>query len=155
MNLASLLTERQIVPELQSAERWPAIVELVDHLVRETLLPATDRRTVLDALRLREQQSSTGVGSGVAIPHAFSPSLTRVLAVLGRSLQGIDFEAIDAVPVRFVVLFLVPQNQYHTHLRTLAAIAKLFTQGEIRRQLSRATSAGEMLEMLQPKAARA
>ncbi len=155
MNLANLLTERHIVPDMHSAEHWPAIVELVDHLTHEGFLPLTDRRSILGALHLREQQSSTGIGNGVAIPHAFSPSLNRVLTVFGRSLRGIDFEAIDGAPVRFVVLFVVPENQYHIHLRTLAAIAKMITNGEILRQLTRATGASEILEILQAKPARA
>ncbi|HUF61903.1 MAG TPA: PTS sugar transporter subunit IIA [Verrucomicrobiales bacterium] len=155
MNLANLLTERHIVADMHSTEHWPAIVELVDHLSRETLLPAADRRIILEALRLREIQSSTGIGNGVAIPHAFSSSLSRVLTVFGRSLRGIDFDAIDGAPVRFVVLFVVPENQYHIHLRTLASIAKMFTNSEILRQLAGATGAGEILDILQARPARA
>jgi mannitol/fructose-specific phosphotransferase system IIA component (Ntr-type) len=78
---------------------------------------------MLEALKAREEQVSTGIGSGVAIPHAFSDIL-RGGRGFGRSKAGIDFEAIDNAPVHFIILFIVPRKDYHLHLRTLAAIAK-------------------------------
>jgi mannitol/fructose-specific phosphotransferase system IIA component (Ntr-type) len=108
MNLASLLTVKQIVSEMKATERWPAIVELVEHLEKQQILSGDDREAILEALHLREDQTSTGIGSGVAIPHAFSNKLDQVIAVFGRSGEGIDFEAIDNAPVRFIVLFMVP-----------------------------------------------
>lgn len=155
MNLASLLTVDQIVAEMKATERWPAIVELIEHLEGKKLLSGDHRTAILDALQQREDQTSTGIGSGVAIPHAFSDQLDEVIAVFGRSHEGIDFEAIDNAPVRFIVLFMVPEDQYHTHLRTLAAIAKTLTNGQIREKLGRAKDADEILRILRAKAARA
>jgi mannitol/fructose-specific phosphotransferase system IIA component (Ntr-type) len=111
---------------------------------------------VLEALKTREEQVSTGVGYGVAIPHAFSEKLERVVAVFGRSQAGIDFEALDGKPVHFVILFLVPKKDYHLHLQTLAAIAKMFTNIEIRRRLGAAGDHQEILDIFSgkpPKAA--
>lgn len=155
MNLASLLTVEQIVSEMQAAERWPAIVELVDHLETKGLVSTGDRSAILDALQQREDQTSTGIGSGVAIPHAFSDKLDQVVAVFGRSHEGIDFESIDNAPVRFIVLFMVPEDQYHAHLRTLAAIAKTLTNGRVRERLANAKDSAEILEILRNKSARA
>ena len=155
MNLASLLTVEQIVAEMHATERWPAITELVDHLEKQGLVSHEDREAILDALHQREDQTSTGIGSGVAIPHAFSNKLENVVAVFGRSQEGIDFEAIDNAPVRFIVLFMVPEAQYHTHLRTLAAIAKTLTNAQIRERLGEAKDGAEILKILSAKAARA
>ena len=155
MNLASLLTVEQVVAEMEATEHWPAIVELVDHLEAKALVSSDDRATILDALQQREDQNSTGIGSGVAIPHAFSDKLDQVIAVFGRSSEGIDFESIDNAPVRFIVLFMVPEDQYHTHLRTLAAIAKTLTNGRIRERLGQAKDAAEILTILSTKSARA
>ncbi|MEN9022978.1 MAG: PTS sugar transporter subunit IIA [Verrucomicrobiales bacterium] len=155
MNLASLLTVEQIVAEMEATEHWPAIVELVDHLQAKALVSADDRTAILDALQQREDQNSTGIGSGVAIPHAFSSKLDQVIAVFGRSNEGIDFESIDNAPVRFIVLFMVPEDQYHSHLRTLAAIAKTLTNGRIRERLGNAKDATEILRILSTKSARA
>ena len=155
MNLASLLTVEQVVSEMQATEHWPAIVELVQHLEDQKLVSGEDRSAILEALQQREDQTSTGIGSGVAIPHAFSDKLDQVVAVFGRSHEGIDFESIDNAPVRFIVLFMVPEDQYHTHLRTLAAIAKTLTNGRVRERLSGAKDAEEILKILSTKSARA
>ncbi len=145
MNLASLLTEGQIIPELESTDHWDVIGELVDHLTDHGFLPARLRDDTLEALKEREEKISTGIGSGVAIPHAFSDQIDDVVAVFGRSREGINFEAVDNNPVHFIVLFVVPKSQHHLHLKTLAAIAKLFTRSEVRRQLGAAENREDIL----------
>jgi mannitol/fructose-specific phosphotransferase system IIA component (Ntr-type) len=154
MKLATLLSADQIILDMKALEHWPAIVELVDHLVGCGRLPATLREEVLAALKSREDQVSTGIGSGVAIPHAFSDHLQEVAAVFGRSKTGIDFEAIDNAPVHFVILFIVPRKDYHLHLRTLAAIAKMFTNCEVRRRFGEAQNRDEILAILDSKPTR-
>lgn len=151
MKLANLLTADRIILEMSAGEHWPAIVELIDHLVASGSLAAELREEVLEALKTREEQVSTGVGHGVAIPHAFSEKLERVVAVLGRSRAGIDFESLDGKPVHFVILFLVPKKDYHLHLMTLAAIAKMFTNLEIRRRLAEAGGHQEILDIFAGK----
>jgi len=148
MTLAKLLSPSQILRDVQAVERWPAIVELVELLVTSGKLPAGLREEVLEALRSREDLLSTGVGSGVAIPHAFSARIEQVVAVLGLSEAGIDFEALDGALVHFVILFIVPQTNYQMHLHTLSAIAKMFTNSEIRRRLAAATNETEIFAIL-------
>lgn len=148
MKLASLLTNDQVILDMKSEEHWPAIVELVDHLDRNEFLKGEDKEQILEALHTREDQISTGIGSGVAIPHAFSETLDRVVAVFGRSKEGIDFEALDNAPVNFVLLFVVPKKDYHMHLQTLAAIAKLFNNCEVRQQLAAAETREEIISIL-------
>jgi len=154
MKLAKLLSADQIILDLKAVEHWPAITELVDHLVRIQLLADGQRAPILAALKAREDQVSTGIGVGVAIPHTFSDDLDEVLAIFGRSQTGLDFEALDQAPVHFIILFIVPSKDYHLHLRTLAAIAKMFTNSEIRRRLGLATTAHEILAILDPKPSR-
>jgi len=132
---------------MNADERWPAIEELIDHLDQKSLLANEDRDTILKSLHEREEQVSTGIGSGVAIPHAFSETLTDVIAVFGRSKNGINFDSIDNAPVKFIVLFIVPKKEYHLHLQALSAIAKMFSNCEIRQNLSDAESATEILEI--------
>jgi len=145
MKLAKLLSADQIILDMKAVEHWPAITELVDHLVVTGLLPEPMRPGILEALRAREDQVSTGIGSGVAIPHAFSEKIEEVVAVFGRSVPGIDFEALDNAPVHLIILFIVPKKEYHLHLRTLAAIAKLFTNCEVRRKLMAAETRDTIL----------
>jgi mannitol/fructose-specific phosphotransferase system IIA component (Ntr-type) len=155
MKLAKLLSEEQIVLEVEAKEHWLSIVELVDCLVQTNKLPALQKEEMLEAFKAREEFVSTGIGSGVAIPHAFSDNLEEVIAVFGRSKDGIDYDALDNEPVHFIVLFIVPRKNYSLHLQTLAAIAKMFTNWEILRQLASATSKAEVLQILDSKPSRA
>src|SRR5215472_13186390 len=71
MTLGSLLAADQIIPEMRATERWAAIVELIDLLVQKGRVRGSDRDSILAALRQREETMSTGIGFGIAIPHAF------------------------------------------------------------------------------------
>ncbi len=133
---------------MTSETSWDALGELVDLLVTSGHLEATRREDILKALHAREEQVSTGIGHGVAIPHAYCDRLEEPVAVLGRSLEGIEFEACDNAPVHFVVLLLVPQDQPHLHLQTLASIAKLFSQGEVRKKLKEAEGSAGLMRTL-------
>ena len=125
MTLAELLTPERVIAELQSGENLPAIEEMVARLVEVEALPESQKEPALEALRAREDQRSTGIGGGIAIPHAFLPDLEKVVAIFARSKPGVDFCALDRAPVHFIVLFIVPESQYTLHLKTLAAIAKI------------------------------
>ena len=147
MTLANLLSADQIIPEMLASERWAAIDELVDLLEKKGFVAALDRPDISAALKVREQTMSTGIGMGIASPHASSPRVTSVLAAFGRSKEGIEFGALDHVPVRFIVLFVVPKDQFQIHLRTLAAIAKFLNDRGVRERLAAAQSPGEILEI--------
>jgi mannitol/fructose-specific phosphotransferase system IIA component (Ntr-type) len=155
MKLANLLSAEQILLDMEADHHWTAIVELVDHLVRIGQLPASHYDAMLDSFRVREELLSTGIGSGVAIPHAFSDHLENVVAVFGRSKAGIDFTALDNAPVHLIILFIVPRTNYHLHLKTLAAIAKIFVNREILEQLNAAEVPEEVLAILDLKPSRA
>ena len=151
MSLASLLSAEQIIPEMEATERWPAIVELIDLLVRLGRIKPEDRESILASLKQREETMSTGIGFGIAIPHASSDRIDQVVASFGRSSKGIEFDALDNAPVKFVVLFVVPKNQFQTHLRTLASIAKFLNDRATRESLANATSADEILAIFRDR----
>jgi mannitol/fructose-specific phosphotransferase system IIA component (Ntr-type) len=153
MTLADLLTPGCVVAEMQSDEQFPAIAELVDRLVSSGSLPDAKQAEALAALTAREEQRSTGIGGGIAIPHCFLTDLESVVAIFGRSTGGIDFCALDRAPVHFVVLFIVPESQHTLHLKTLAAIAKILNSAETRSRLAEATDESALFEILSLKAA--
>ncbi len=153
MTLADLLTPGCVIAEMQSNEQFPAIAELVDRLVSSGSLTADNQATALAALTAREEQRSTGIGGGIAIPHCFLAEIDSVVAIFGRSTGGIDFCALDRAPVHFVVLFLVPESQHTLHLKTLAAIAKILNSAETRSRLAEATDENALFEILSLKAA--
>src|SRR5919205_4310733 len=154
MSLGNLLSAEQIIPEMKATERWPAIVELIDLLVSLGKINAADRDSILASLKQREETMSTGIGFGIAIPHCSSDRIQEVVAAFGRSSKGIEFDALDNAPVKFVVLFIVPKNQFQTHLRTLASIAKFLNDRSVRDSLGQAKSAEEILGIFREKGQR-
>jgi mannitol/fructose-specific phosphotransferase system IIA component (Ntr-type) len=90
---------------------------------------------------------STGIGFGIAIPHASSDRVSEVVAAFGRSLDGIEFDSLDNAPVKFIVLFVVPKDQFQTHLRTLAAIAKFLNDRTVRDRLGSAGDAAAIYDV--------
>ena len=149
MTLGNLLSAETILPEMQATERYAAIAELVDLLVTHRQIDGPDRDTVLAALRAREETMSTGIGFGIAIPHASSDRVTKVVAAFGRSTKGIEFGSLDNALVKFVVLFVVPKDQFQTHLRTLAAIAKFLNDRNVRERLGTAPTAADVLAVFE------
>ena len=85
MSLANLLSAEQIIPEMKATERWPAIVELIDLLIGLGKINAADRESILASFKQREETMSTGIGFGIAIPHASSDRIEEVVAAFGRS----------------------------------------------------------------------
>jgi PTS system nitrogen regulatory IIA component len=147
MTLSSLLTVGQIIPEMKATERWPAITEIVDLLVSTQRIEPQYRDSVLAALKQREETMSTGIGFGIAIPHASSEHVTEVVAAFGRSKAGIEFDSLDNELVHFIVLFIVPRDQFQVHLRTLAAIAKFLNDRTVREELASAPDAQSILQV--------
>jgi mannitol/fructose-specific phosphotransferase system IIA component (Ntr-type) len=89
----------------------------------------------LAAVKQRESSMSTGIGYGIALPHAVTDLVPNLTVVIGRSRKGLPFDALDAKPVHLVVLFLVPQGQFQNHLTLLADIAKLLHRPDFRDDL--------------------
>lgn len=153
MALADLIIPGRIVAEMRSIDRIEALGELVDRLIDSGAVAPDSRKTALELLSLREEERSTGIGNGVAIPHCFLPGLREVVSVFGRSTTGIDFHAVDHVPVQFVVLFMVPEAQHSLHLQTLASIARGLNQAEVRQRLADAPDEAALLDALCPTGA--
>lgn len=148
MKLVSLLSERRVLPEMTSETHWDALAEMVDHLISTGHVEPDRRDDVLQALHEREEQVSTGIGHGVAIPHCYCDRIEEPVAVLGRSKKGIEFESCDNAPVHFVILLIVPRDQPHVHLQTLASIARLFSQHEVREKMTEAEGAVDLMRAL-------
>jgi mannitol/fructose-specific phosphotransferase system IIA component (Ntr-type) len=139
---------------MKTTARWEAIGELVDVLVDAGKIREEEREVVLESIKEREQTMSTGIGFGIAIPHASSDIVEEVVAAFGRSTIGIEFDSLDGQPVFFIVLFVVPKDQFQTHLRTLAAIAKFLNDKAVRDELSRADDAGQILRVFESRSPR-
>jgi len=145
MNLTEILSVEQIVPRLNAADRWAAIDQLIDILVRTHKIRAEDREIVRKAVKDRETSKSTGIGYGVALPHASVACVQEVVAIFGRLPQGVDFQALDNQPVTLCLLFLTPQGQFQKHLLLLSSVARFLSNKDNRQKLTAAPSAEEIL----------
>lgn len=148
MDLVDILTKDQILTDLQAADRWAAIDELITNLVATGKIQSEHRDAIAAVVKKRETSMSTGIGFGIGIPHASTDLIREVVGALGRSRKGINFDALDNQPVNLVMLFLVPQGQFQKHLHTLANIAKLLHKAEFRQALDQAPDAEGMLRVI-------
>ena len=148
MNLGDILSPAQIIPEMQAANRWEAIDELLTNLINTAKIKPEHREQIAAVVKKRESSMSTGIGFGIGIPHASTDLIYEVVGALGRSRKGVNFDALDNQPVNLVMLFLVPQGQFQKHLHTLASIAKLLHNKEFRQALEAAPDAEAMFTII-------
>ncbi len=148
MDLADILSTEQIITELQAANRWEAIDELINNLVATGKIKPEHHDAIAAVVKKRESSMSTGIGFGIGIPHASTDLIGEVVGALGRSSKGVNFDALDNQPVNLVMLFLVPQGQFQKHLHTLAKIARLLHNAEFRQALEQAPDALTMLRII-------
>jgi mannitol/fructose-specific phosphotransferase system IIA component (Ntr-type) len=125
MNSDDLFGAKPDVVELKANDRWEAIDELIGHLVAASKIEVKHRSAVTEAIKSRERACSTGIADGIALPHAECEFVHDVVAVIGRSRNGIQFDSLDGKLAYTVCLFLVPAGKFQEHVNTLANIAKL------------------------------
>jgi len=147
VTLGALLSEKQIISNMVATEKWQAIEEIVMFLVQGGIIKEQDKEEVIASLYQREETMSTGIGFSVAIPHASLNAIDHVIVAFARSQEGIEFESLDAKPVHFIVLFLVPSNEFQVHLKTLSAVAKFFNNRFMRDDLMAAPDASAIMEI--------
>ena len=135
MKIAEILRQEMIIPNLGATDKEGVVRQMAAHICSQDSGPEVPEELVVKALLERERLGSTGVGEGVAIPHAKIPGLESLIAAFGRSRQGVDFEAIDQQPVRLICMLLVPENSAGTHLKALARISRLLKHGAFREHL--------------------
>ena len=124
MRFADFICFKATVVQLQASGRDDAIKELVLSLENAGKLGKGISKDIARAIIKRENEASTGMGKGVAIPHVKHKSVKEVLGVVGLSDDGIDFLALDKQPVHSVILLISPEDDPDTHLITMEYIFK-------------------------------
>jgi nitrogen PTS system EIIA component len=122
MPLTDLVAPNAIIPALKVNGKKQAIQELA---ARAAKLTGQNERLIFETLMQREKLGSTGVGSGIAIPHGKLPKLERLFGLFARLDRGIDFESLDGQPVDLIFLLLAPEGAGADHLKALARVARL------------------------------
>ena len=146
MKLHHYLRPDLVILDLRSDGVESTLRDMVHNLVQHGLVK--DEESVLDALLEREMAQSTGIGAGVAIPHAVCPELESTVIMLALSREGIDFLALDEKPIRTVFLLLSPPASSGTHIKLLARIARLMRQPDILQELLSSATAEEVIDKI-------
>jgi PTS system nitrogen regulatory IIA component len=146
LRLADYLQEDLVLWDIPGSDK-PAFMQALASGVAARL-PALDERDLLARIMAREAEQSTGVGGGLALPHAMLPGLERTVLAVGRARQALDFGAIDAKPVDLVFLLLGPAGASTEHLRLLARVARIFSSEETLETLRTATTPTELFRLL-------
>jgi fructose-specific phosphotransferase system IIA component len=146
MNLLDILTPDSIKAPLSSTDKKGVIDELVDLLAAARKV--SDATALKEAVWTREQTRTTGIGHGLAIPHGKSAGMSSLAMAIGKPARPMDFQAIDAQPVRLVVLLASPPDRTSDHIQALARISRLMTMDDFRNRIYLAESPGEIYELL-------
>ena len=145
ISLETIIARERVVV-LQSNVKEDAIGELAGVIAESS--DVNDGEALLEAILDRETIMSTGIGLGIAIPHAKIPSVTDFVVALGKSSSGIEFNSLDGKPVHFVVMIAGPDQQQERYLQLLARITLKLKDAAVRRALDEATSPDEILQAL-------
>jgi PTS system nitrogen regulatory IIA component len=132
MFLTSLLDRHALNGNVSVNSKRQALQVVADIAARQLGLDADD---ILQALLEREKLGSTGVGTGVAVPHAALPGLDRMYGVFIRLENPVDYESIDDMPVDLIFALLAPEDAGTEHLRALAKVSRVLRQKDLREQL--------------------
>jgi PTS system nitrogen regulatory IIA component len=139
MRIVDIMSEDLIIPELAGTTREAVLAELVDCIV--SFVPEIDAEHAIHVLVERERMGSTGVGQGLAIPHAKLPHLRRAVACFARSRRGVEFGALDGQPTHLFLALLAPEGNAGFHLKALARASRMFKDAAFRAALLEAPDA--------------
>ena len=128
MELSDLLDSGSIVENLRATSKKQALQELARKAADVTGL---DERKIFGVLMDRERLGTTGVGSGIAIPHGKLPELDRLYGIFARLEKPVDFQSIDDRPVDLIFVLLAPEEAGADHLKALARVSRLLRDHDV------------------------
>ena len=146
MELTDFITPQLIKLELASTQKVDAIKELISLLDKAGYV--TDAEAFLKSVLEREKVGSTGIGKAIAIPHSRTATVREVVVAVGRSMQGIEFEALDNKPVHLIFLIAAPIESGGLYLKALARLSRLLRYQEFRNELLEAKTVEDVLKII-------
>ena len=140
-----ILEPSNVLVDLKAQRNFDAIRELASVLADDGAV--RDQKGFLSDLIRREQQASTGIGKGVAVPHTHEDGIARQLLAIGISREGIEFASPDGQPVHIVALLATPRKHQKQHMELLAALSRLLQHQGVRESLIQAADAVEVVDI--------
>ncbi|MFC7439847.1 PTS fructose transporter subunit IIABC [Laceyella putida] len=151
MKITDLLKPDTVIMELQATTKNEVVEELVAKLEEAGRLH--DREAFKEAIFQREATGSTGIGDGIAIPHAKTKAVKTPAICFGKSEQGIDYESLDGQPAHLFFMIAASEGANEAHLETLSRLSILLMDNEFRQQLERAQTVQELIALIGAKEA--
>lgn len=149
MRITDLLTKETMILHLQAKTKEEVIDELVAKLQEAGIL--SDAQAFKEAILAREAQSTTGVGDGIAIPHAKTSAVKKAAVAFGRSKNGIDYDALDGKPSRLFFMIAAPEGADNTHLEALARLSSMLMDPSFRTRIESASNEEEIIRLIAEK----
>lgn len=146
MKITELLTKETIVLNIQGNQKEEAIDQLVDVLLSAGKI--TDRAAFKKAILQREELTTTGIGDGIAIPHAKVAAVKQAAIAFGKSDSGVDYQSLDGQPAHLFFMIAAPEGANNTHLEALARLSGMLMNEAVREKLLKADHAAEILSII-------
>ncbi len=146
MKITEFLDKRGIKMNIESSDKEDVLKELVDLLAE--VKDIGDKKLILKALIERENLGSTGIGQGIAIPHGKTDKVKDIVAVLGISRKGVNFDALDGESVYLFFLLVAPKENPGPHLKALAQISRLLRDSFFCELIKRCKTPDEVYELI-------
>jgi len=142
------LSKKAIITDLKSTRKEDVIKEMVDLLIASEDVEKRNRNKLIDALMAREALGSTAIGQGIAIPHAKSDCVDKLVAAFGLSKKGVDFDSLDGELAYIFFLLVAPQDSAGPHLKALARISRLLKDKYFRDTLRASTDEKAVIKII-------
>jgi nitrogen PTS system EIIA component len=147
MRIFEFLGREAIIPSLRSTTKQGVLAELVEPIAKAR--PGMDKDRLLKILAQRETLGSTGIGSGIAIPHGTFDAIESLTASFGKSTEGVDFDSMDNKPAHLFFLLVAPKNSAGEHLKALARISRLLKDPMLKQELQDAETTDEICRVME------
>ena len=146
MKITQLLTKKTILLSIEGNQKETTIDQLVNILYRAGKISSKSEYKA--AILKREEQSTTGIGEGIAIPHAKVAAVKEAAIAFGKSVTGVDYESLDGQPAHLFFMIAAPEGANNTHLEALARLSGMLMNEEVRKELLNATTADEVVSII-------
>ncbi|MCO7175726.1 fructose-specific PTS transporter subunit EIIC [Sporolactobacillus kofuensis] len=151
MKITDLMIERVMVMDMQATTKEEAIDELIASLTKNKRI--NNPKLFKEMILKREAESSTGIGDGIAMPHAKTKAVNEATVVFGRSKKGVDYHALDGKPSHLFFMIAAPEGAANVHLQTLAALSRMLIDQEFVSRVQQAETSTKVAQLFNEKQA--
>ena len=147
VRISSMMNEELVNLSLESKTKEKVIEEMAGAILERKKIQ--NREEFLRAILDRETLESTGIGRGIAIPHARTNAIDEIVVVFGRSEVGVDFSSLDGKPAQLFFLIVAPERERSAYINVLARLSRLLRKEDFRRSLEKANTAKKVIELIE------